>query len=99
MGRRVEGDEGGGGAVGGGEIGAAAGGALEAIEQRGDARGLEPVEQRRQRQVVEVGQVREGLGRGEVVAQQGGLVDVVGQDAMRRAHATQGARRRAWVKG
>lgn len=72
----VEGLEGGGCAVGGLGGGALFGGAAEAREEGADGLGLEPIEQLGEGDVEEGGQLGEGVGCGEVGAQELALVQM-----------------------
>ncbi len=72
----VEGLEGGGCAVGGLGGGALVGGAAEARQEGADGLGLEPVEQLGEGDVEEGGQLGEGVGGGEVGAQELALVQM-----------------------
>lgn len=69
----VEGEGCGVGPVGGGELGAACGCALEALEQRGDVGRFDEVEECGQGDAVVEGELGEGGVGGEVVDDEGGL--------------------------
>ncbi len=65
--------------VGGAELGAAVGCALEGGEGFGGGLGIEPGEEGWEWAVVQLGELGDGLLGGEVVAEERGLVDVRGQ--------------------